>query len=52
LGTWTITQEGESYKALFIDSTDQLLGFVLTNALIKERMALTQKLPPLISNDS
>jgi rubredoxin-NAD+ reductase len=46
-GEWKIESEGENVRALFYDETQQLQGFVLTNAAVKERMELAKQLPGL-----
>ncbi len=41
-GSWTLTGEGSDIKGLFHSPDGQLLGFALTGAAVKERMALTK----------
>jgi rubredoxin---NAD+ reductase len=46
-GNWHIETHGQSTKALFYNDKNQLLGFVLTNEAVKERMQLAKELPAL-----
>ena len=46
-GTWQIESDGKNVRALFYNEKKQLLGFVLTNEAVKERMALAKQLPAL-----
>jgi rubredoxin-NAD+ reductase len=46
-GEWKISNDENNYRALFYNTQNQLLGFVLTNAAVKERAALVKQLPPL-----
>lgn len=45
LGQWQIEQQDNHTRALFYNDDKQLLGFVLTNDAVKERMALAKQLP-------
>ena len=47
-GSWTLTGEGSDIKGLFHNPEGQLLGFALTGAAVKERMALAKELPPIL----
>ena len=47
-GSWTLSGEGSDIKGLFHSPNGQLLGFALTGAAVKERMALTKELPPIL----
>ena len=47
-GGWTITGDAPDIQALFHDTKGQLIGFALTGAAVKERMALTKELPPIL----
>ena len=47
-GSWTISGEGSDIKALFHAPEGELLGFALTGAAVKERMALAKELPPIL----
>lgn len=47
-GHWQIEKIGNDAKALFYNEENKLLGFVLTNNAVKERMALAAQLPKLI----
>ena len=47
-GSWTLTGEGSDIKGLFHSPEGQLLGFALTGAAVKERMALAKELPPIL----
>ncbi|MGB1438409.1 MAG: FAD-dependent oxidoreductase, partial [Luminiphilus sp.] len=47
-GSWTISGEGSDIKALFHAPGGELLGFALTGAAVKERMALAKELPPIL----
>jgi rubredoxin-NAD+ reductase len=47
-GEWKIESEGDNVRALFYDTAfNQLQGFVLTNAAVKERLELAKQLPGL-----
>jgi rubredoxin-NAD+ reductase len=46
-GEWKIENKGENVRALFYDANNQLQGFVLTNAAVKDRMELAKQLPGL-----
>jgi len=47
-GSWSISGEGSDIKGLFHDPQGQLLGFALTGAAVKERMALAKELPAIL----
>ncbi len=47
-GSWTLSGEGSDIKGLFHSPDGQLLGFALTGAAVKERMALAKELPPIL----
>ncbi len=46
-GQWKIEKDQHNVKALFYSPEEQLLGFVLTNDAVKERMALAKLIPNL-----
>lgn len=46
-GTWHVETNNHNSKALFYNNQNQLLGFVLTNEAVKERVALAKQLPAL-----
>lgn len=48
-GEWTISGSGSDIQALFHSPDGQLLGFALTGAAVKERMALTKELPAILA---
>jgi rubredoxin-NAD+ reductase len=48
-GEWAISGSGSDIQALFHSPDGQLLGFALTGAAVKERMALTKELPPILA---
>ncbi len=49
IGNWKITGSQFDWRALFYDTDDQLRGFALTGAMIKERTELQKLLPPIFS---
>jgi rubredoxin---NAD+ reductase len=46
-GTWKITTDAPDIRALFYNEENQLQGFVLTNAAVKERLELVKQMPGL-----
>ncbi len=48
-GQWQLSGEAFDRCALFYDNEQQLRGFALTGAMIKERMNLQKLLPPIFS---
>jgi rubredoxin-NAD+ reductase len=46
-GTWQIDADNSNIRALFHNDDNELYGFVLTNAAVKERAALTKQIPDL-----
>jgi rubredoxin-NAD+ reductase len=46
-GEWQIVADTNNVKALFHDEKNQLRGFVLTNAAVKERGELVKQMPAL-----
>jgi rubredoxin-NAD+ reductase len=48
-GSWSITADDESVKALFLGAGGKLLGFALNGKATAERAALTQQLPPVLA---
>ena len=48
-GSWNITADDESVKALFLGADGKLLGFALNGKAAAERAALTQQLPPVLA---
>jgi rubredoxin-NAD+ reductase len=46
-GAWQIETHDNNTKALFYNDKQQLFGFVLTNAAVKERAILAKQLPAL-----
>lgn len=48
-GSWSITADDESVKALFLAADGKLLGFALNGNATAERAALTQELPPVLA---
>lgn len=48
-GEWTIEEDGNDVKALFRNAAGDLLGFALTGAAAKEKMALQKELPPILA---
>jgi rubredoxin-NAD+ reductase len=47
-GDWHITEEGNSVRAEFRDSSGRLLGFALTGDATKEKTALQKELPAIL----
>lgn len=48
-GSWSVTADDESVKALFLGADGKLLGFALNGKATAERAALTQQLPPVLA---
>lgn len=49
-GSWDIDVEDDGVRAIFRDATTSApIGFVLTGAKVKEKMALAKELPPVLS---
>lgn len=46
-GHWQIEKDNNNVRALFYDTSQNLLGFVLTNEAVKDRMQLTKQIPNL-----
>ncbi len=46
-GEWKITTDNNNTRALFYNEQNQLYGFVLTNAAVKERASLAKQIPAL-----
>jgi rubredoxin-NAD+ reductase len=49
VGEWSIEADGNDVTALFRDSSGALLGFALTGAATKQKMALQKELPPIMA---
>jgi rubredoxin-NAD+ reductase len=47
-GEWQITEEGNNVHAEFRDNSGALLGFALTGAATKDKMALQKQLPAIL----
>jgi rubredoxin-NAD+ reductase len=47
-GDWQFTEEPDSVKALFVDSSGRLLGYALNGKATAERAKLTPQLPPVL----
>ena len=47
-GDWHFEGDAPDIKALFRSADGDLLGFALTGQAVKERMALTKELPPIL----
>ena len=47
-GDWHFEGEAPDIKALFRSEAGDLLGFALTGQAVKERMALSKELPPIL----
>jgi len=47
VGEWHIETDNHTIRALFYNSKQELVGFVLTNDAVKERMQLAERLPGL-----
>lgn len=48
-GSWDIDVEDDGVRAVFKDAASSPIGFVLTGAKVKEKMALAKELPPVLS---
>jgi len=48
-GEWHIEEQDDGLRALFRDAGGALLGYVLTEACIKEKQALTKQLPAVLA---
>ena len=48
-GAWVVDVEVDGVRAIFRDEVSNPIGFVLTGAKIKEKMALAKELPPVLS---
>lgn len=46
-GKWQIENQGNGTRALFYNTKQELYGFILTNAAVKERAILVKQLPSL-----
>ncbi len=46
-GSWKITNDNNTLRALFYNTQHQLYGFILTNEAVKERATWTKQIPPL-----
>lgn len=46
-GQWQIDTQGDDTRALLVGNEGELLGFVLTNGAVKERMELAKRVLPL-----
>lgn len=49
-GEWHYDGEGQDLRGEFRDDDGTLLGFFLTGSRIKERMAVTREMPPLLGD--
>lgn len=47
-GQWQIEQQDGGLRALFLDAGGALLGFVLTEACVKEKQSLSKQLPAVL----
>ena len=47
-GEWQIEADGNNVKALYKDSSGNLLGYALTGNITSEKMTLTKELPPIM----
>lgn len=47
-GTWEVDAEDDGVRAIFRDDNSNPIGFVLTGAKVKEKMALAKELPPVL----
>ena len=48
-GGWDIDVEDDGVRAIFRDNESNPIGFVLTGAKVKEKMALAKELPPVLA---
>ncbi len=48
-GEWQVTQEPDSVKSLFVETSGRLLGFALNGKATAERARLTPQLPPVLA---
>jgi len=48
-GSWSVTADDESVKALFLGADGKLVGFALNGRATAERAELTQQLPPVLA---
>ncbi|MCC5812643.1 MAG: FAD-dependent oxidoreductase [Ectothiorhodospiraceae bacterium] len=49
-GDWRFDGEGLAWRGEYRDAQNELQGFVLTSRRMRERMELTEQLPPLIAD--
>lgn len=49
VGEWQVEVDGNDVKALFTNAEGALLGFVLMGSAVKEKQALTKRLPALLT---
>ncbi len=47
-GEWLVEEDQDGVKALYQDEAGNLLGYALLGAAVKEKMALTAQLPPVM----
>jgi rubredoxin-NAD+ reductase len=47
-GTWQVERDAQGVRALFLGTSGETLGFVLTGKRIVEKAALTKELPALL----
>ena len=48
-GAWDVDVEDDGVRAIYRDEASNPIGFVLTGAKVKEKMALAKELPPVLS---
>ncbi len=48
-GEWLVEADEDGVKALYQDEAGNLLGYALLGAAVKEKMALTAQLPPILA---
>tara|TARA_Y100000588_G_C13595556_1_gene644753 strand:- start:210 stop:530 length:321 start_codon:yes stop_codon:yes gene_type:complete len=48
-GQWDVDIDDDGVRAIFRDTDSGPLGFVLTGAKVKEKMALAKELPPVLA---
>jgi len=50
-GAWRETGDGRNVRALFVNESNQPVGFALTGERVAEREALSQQMPDIMSRD-
>lgn len=49
-GHWQIERDDDGMRALFVDADERLLGFILTEAKLKEKQSLAKQLPNVLDS--